>query len=87
VTPGFIYERIRNAPKLIDSRFFAIDGSKVTDDSTGMIASGVISGCVPRKVGGRTPMTVNGTSYGPLGTSANPGTFRLVPGKAPEAVD
>lgn len=34
-----------------------------------------------------TYVTVNGTSYGPLGTSANPGTFRLTPGAPPEAVD
>jgi len=34
-----------------------------------------------------TYVTVNGTTYGPLGTSANPGTFRLEPGKAPEPVN
>lgn len=34
-----------------------------------------------------TYVTVNGTAYGPLGTTANPGTFRLEPGKAPRAVD
>lgn len=34
-----------------------------------------------------TYVTVNGTSYGPLGTTANPGTFRLEPGKAPRAVN
>ncbi len=32
-----------------------------------------------------TFVTVNGTAYGPLGTTANPGTFRLEPGKAPLA--
>jgi hypothetical protein len=34
-----------------------------------------------------THVTVNGTSYGALGTTANPGTFRLEPGKAPQAVN
>ena len=34
-----------------------------------------------------TYVTVNGTAYGPLGTDANPGSFRLEPGKAPRAVD
>jgi len=34
-----------------------------------------------------TYVTVNGTSYGALGTTANPGTFRLEPGKAPQAVN
>jgi cytoskeletal protein RodZ len=32
-----------------------------------------------------TFVTVNGTDYGALGTSANPGSFVLVPGKAPQA--
>ncbi len=32
-----------------------------------------------------TYVTVNGTSYGALGTAANPGTFRIEPGKAPKA--
>ena len=30
-----------------------------------------------------TFVTINGTSFGALGTTANPGTFRLEPGKAP----
>ena len=34
-----------------------------------------------------TVVTVNGTSYGALGTTANPGTFRLEPGKPPQAVN
>ena len=34
-----------------------------------------------------TSVTVNGTAYGPLGTTANPGTFRLEPGKPPQAVN
>jgi hypothetical protein len=34
-----------------------------------------------------TYVTVNGTAYGPLGTTPNPGTFRLESGKAPRAVD
>jgi cytoskeletal protein RodZ len=34
-----------------------------------------------------TFVTVNGTSYGALGTTANPGTFRLEPGKPPQAVN
>ena len=34
-----------------------------------------------------TFVTVNGTAYGPLGTTANPGTFRLEPGKPPQAVN
>jgi len=34
-----------------------------------------------------TYVTVNGTAYGPLGTTANPGTFRLEPGKAPRAIN
>jgi hypothetical protein len=33
-----------------------------------------------------TYVTVNGTEYGALGTSANPGTFQLEPGKAPREV-
>ncbi len=32
-----------------------------------------------------TFVTVNGTEYGALGTTANPGTFRLEPGKAPQS--
>ncbi len=34
-----------------------------------------------------TYVTVNGTAYGPLGTAPNPGTFRLEPGKAPQATN
>jgi len=34
-----------------------------------------------------TFVTVNGTAYGALGTTANPGSFRLEPGKAPRAVN
>lgn len=34
-----------------------------------------------------TLVTVNGTEYGPLGPSANPGTFRLEPGKPPREVN
>jgi hypothetical protein len=34
-----------------------------------------------------TFVTVNGTSFGALGTTANPGTFRLEPGKPPQAVN
>jgi cytoskeletal protein RodZ len=34
-----------------------------------------------------TYVTINGTPYGALGTTANPGTFRLEPGKAPTAVE
>ena len=34
-----------------------------------------------------TFVTVNGTSYGALGSSANPGTFTLEPGKPPRATN
>lgn len=34
-----------------------------------------------------TLVTVNGTEHGPLGSSANPGTFRLEPGKPPREVN
>ena len=34
-----------------------------------------------------TFVTVNGTSYGALGTTANPGTFRLEPGQPPRPVN
>ena len=34
-----------------------------------------------------TFVTVNGTEYGSLGTTANPGTFRLEPGKPPREVN
>jgi cytoskeletal protein RodZ len=34
-----------------------------------------------------TFVTVNGTEYGALGTTANPGTFRLEPGSAPRPAD
>ncbi len=33
-----------------------------------------------------TLVTVNGTEYGALGSTANPGTFRLEPGKPPREV-
>lgn len=34
-----------------------------------------------------THVTVNGTDHGPLGTTANPGTFRLEPGQPPRQLD
>jgi cytoskeletal protein RodZ len=34
-----------------------------------------------------TFVTVNGTEHGPLGTTANPGTFRLEPGRPPRQLD
>jgi cytoskeletal protein RodZ len=34
-----------------------------------------------------TYVTINGTDYGALGTTANPGTFRLEAGKAPQAAN
>lgn len=34
-----------------------------------------------------TYVTVNGTPHGALGPAANPGTFRLEPGRAPQAVE
>jgi cytoskeletal protein RodZ len=34
-----------------------------------------------------TYVTVNGTQYGPLGTTANPGTFRLEPGLPPRQLN
>jgi hypothetical protein len=34
-----------------------------------------------------THVTVNGTDHGPLGTTANPGTFRLEPGQPPRQLN
>ena len=93
------YKGIRVVIKIRDSRTWLkvwVDGvvspqtgagGKVYDAGKTLTIRG--EGIVEVRTGkmSTTYVTVNGTEYGALGSSANPGTFRLEPGKAPRAVN